>query len=156
MFTKNSQQEGYVNGTLGTVVGFESGRRYPKVKLRNGKILMVEPVEWIVEENGKIKGKIVQIPLRLAWAITVHKSQGMSMDEAIMDLSRVFEYGQGYVALSRVRRLSGLYLLGWNERAFQVHPDILAKDEEFRRGSEEAREVSLNPPMDLQKCTIIL
>ncbi len=152
MFTKNSQQEGYVNGTLGTVVGFESGRRYPKIKLRNGKILIVEPVEWIVEENGKIKGKIVQIPLRLAWAITVHKSQGMSMDEAIMDLSRVFEYGQGYVALSRVRRLSGLYLLGWNERAFQVHPDILAKDEEFRRGSEEAREAFAGiPPMDLQK-----
>ncbi|MBI3632264.1 MAG: AAA family ATPase [Candidatus Vogelbacteria bacterium] len=140
MFTKNSQQEGYVNGTLGTVIGFESDRRYPKIKLRNGKILTVEPTEWIVEENGKIKGKIVQIPLRLAWAITVHKSQGMSMDEAIMDLSRVFEYGQGYVALSRVRRLSGLYLLGWNERAFKVHPDILTKDEEFRISSEAARE----------------
>ncbi|MBI3633926.1 MAG: helix-turn-helix domain-containing protein [Candidatus Vogelbacteria bacterium] len=140
MFTKNSQQEGYVNGTLGTVIGFEGDRRYPKIKLRDGKVLTVEPAEWIVEENGKVKGRISQIPLRLAWAITVHKSQGMSMDEAIMDLSRVFEYGQGYVALSRVRRLSGLYLLGWNERAFKVHPDILAKDEEFRIGSDEARE----------------
>jgi hypothetical protein len=55
-----------------------------------------------------------------------------------MDLSEVFEYGQGYVALSRVRRLSGLHMLGWNARAFQVHPDILAKDEAFREASEEA------------------
>ena len=62
------------------------------------------------------------MPLRLAWAITVHKSQGMSLDAAVIDLSRAFEYGQGYVALSRVRELVGLHLLGLNERALRVHP----------------------------------
>jgi len=72
--------------------------------------------------------------------MTVHKSQGMSMDSAIMDLSRAFEYGQGYVALSRVRRLSGVYLTGLNQRALEVHPEILEKDRDFRAASEAARE----------------
>ena len=74
--------------------------------------------------SGRIRARVTQLPLRLAWAITVHKSQGMSMDEAVMDLRQVFEYGQGYVALSRVRRLTGLYLLGYNQRTFEVHPEV--------------------------------
>ncbi len=141
MFTKNNQKERFVNGTLGTVVDFASVSKYPIVKTRNGRQIEVEPMEWSVEENGKIRAKITQIPLRLAWAITVHKSQGMSMDSAIMDLSEVFEYGQGYVALSRVRRLSGLYIIGHNEKAFKVHPEILLKDKKFRQESEEAEKV---------------
>jgi len=68
----------------------------------------------------------------------VHKSQGMSLDAAAVDLSHAFDYGQGYVALSRVRSLEGLHLAGWNERALRVHPDALAKDEEFRSASEAA------------------
>ena len=98
-------------------------------------------MDWIVEENGKIRAQITQVPLRLAWAITVHQSQGMSMDAAVMDLSQVFEFGQGYVALSRVRRLSGLYILGINEHALKVHPKILEKDIDFKTRSEEARKV---------------
>jgi hypothetical protein len=108
------------------------------VQMRGGRTIEVLPLDWTVEEGGVVRARITQIPLRLAWAITVHKSQGMSLDAAVMDLSQVFEFGQGYVALSRVRRLSGLYMLGWNARAFQVHPDILAKDEDFREASEEA------------------
>ncbi|MDD4988955.1 MAG: PIF1 family DEAD/DEAH box helicase [Candidatus Pacebacteria bacterium] len=141
MFTKNNPKEGFVNGTLGTVSGFESTSGLPIVQLRNGKKIIVSPLEWSVEENGKIKAQINQLPLRLAWAITVHKSQGMSLDEAVMDLSQVFEYGQGYVALSRVRRLSGLHILGWNAKTFQVHPEVLAKDESFRISSDEAGEI---------------
>ena len=141
MFTKNNQKEGFVNGTLGTVIGFEIGTKYPIVKIKSGKNITVGPMEWSVEENGKIRAKISQIPLRLAWAITVHKSQGMSMDSAIMDLSEVFDYGQGYVALSRVRRLSGLHIIGINAKAFKVHPDVLLKDEGFRAQSGEAEKV---------------
>jgi ATP-dependent DNA helicase PIF1 len=144
MCTKNNAKDGYVNGTLGVVVGFDSINKYPIIQISNGRKITIEPAEWVVEENGKIKASISQIPLRLAWAITVHKSQGMSMDKAVMDLSSVFEYGQGYVALSRVRNLDGLYILGYNARAFQVHPEVLKKDIEFHALSDVAEEKFAN------------
>jgi hypothetical protein len=140
MFTKNNQKESFVNGTLGMVEEFDKYTGHPVVKTRNGRRITVTPMDWEVEEDGEVCVRITQLPLRLAWAITVHKSQGMSLDEAVMDLSNVFEFGQGYVALSRVRRLSGLYLLGWNDRAFRVFPDVLEKDVEFRTQSEESRQ----------------
>ena len=140
MCTKNNQKEHFVNGTLGTVVDFDPVSRNPIIKTKNGRNILITPMDWAVEENGKIKAKITQIPLRLAWAMTVHKSQGMSMDAAVMDLSSVFEYGQGYVALSRVRRLDGLYLLGCNEHALKVHPQILKQDSVFQKESEKAQE----------------
>ncbi len=142
MFTKNNPKEGFVNGTLGVVDKFDKITGNPIVKTRNGRKIEVKPMDWTIEENGKIKASISQLPLRLAWAITVHKSQGMSLDEAVMDLSQVFEYGQGYVALSRVRRLTGLYILGWNEQTFQVHPEILLKDKEFRQDSSIVEEMN--------------
>jgi hypothetical protein len=141
MCTKNNQKEHFVNGTLGIVVGFDEFSGYPIIKNRNGRNIVIAPMDWVVEENGKIRAQITQVPLRLAWAMTVHKSQGMSMDAAVMDLSQVFEYGQGYVALSRVRRLSGLYLLGLNEHALKVSPDVLKKDIEFKKKSVEAEKV---------------
>ncbi|MEK7606948.1 MAG: helix-turn-helix domain-containing protein [Patescibacteria group bacterium] len=138
MFTKNSPKSGFVNGTLGRILSFDEDSGWPLVKTSAGRLVAVEPMEWTVEENGKVRARLQQLPLRLAWAMTVHKSQGMSLDAAIMDLSAVFEYGQGYVALSRVRRFSGLFLLGWNERAFQVHPMIIEQDEVFRAEAEQA------------------
>jgi hypothetical protein len=138
MFTKNSPQGRFVNGTLGTVVEFENGTHLPIVETKDGDRIIAEPMEWQVEENGKIRASVAQVPLRLAWAMTVHKSQGMSMDAAVIDLSQAFEYGQGYVALSRVRRLSGLHLLGVNEKALRVHPEIIEKDIEFREISNVA------------------
>jgi ATP-dependent DNA helicase PIF1 len=138
MFTKNNPKEGFVNGTLGTVTGFQGEHGTPVVLTKSGKHINVETMDWTVEENGKVRAHITQLPLRLAWAMTVHKSQGVSLDEAVIDLRSVFEFGQGYVALSRVRRLSGLHLLGWNEQALQVHPHILAQDEHFRIASNEA------------------
>ncbi len=143
MFTKNNFQAGFVNGSLGEVVELEP-HEAPVVKLISGKRIEVEPAEWVVEDGGKVLGRINQLPLRLAWAITVHKSQGMSLDAAVMDLSQTFEYGQGYVALSRVSALSGLYLLGWNEKCFQVHPEVLEKDKVFRADSHAAEEAFAN------------
>ena len=141
MFTKNNPKDGFVNGSLGVVERFDTTSENPIIKVRNGRHITVEPMDWTVEENGTIRAQITQLPLRLAWAITVHKSQGMTLDKAVMDLSGVFEFGQGYVALSRIRRLSDLYILGWNDRAFQVHPDIVAKDEAFRLASDETKTV---------------
>ncbi|OGG78225.1 AAA family ATPase, partial [Candidatus Kaiserbacteria bacterium RIFCSPLOWO2_01_FULL_52_12b] len=139
MFTKNSppssagRQGRFVNGTLGVVKGWGAdGLPIIKTKTREGFKVTAEPMEWQLEEQGKVRASISQIPLRLAYAMTIHKSQGMSMDAAIIDLSKAFEYGQGYVALSRVRRLSGVYLTGLNARALEVHPEILEKDRDFR------------------------
>lgn len=140
MCTKNNPLGSYTNGTLGKVIGFVRGSSDPIIETYDGKELVITPTEWAVEENGKIRAKIAQLPLRLAWAITVHKSQGMSMDAAAIDLSRTFEYGQGYVALSRVRTLSGLTLLGWSEQAALVHPEVARMDERLREESMAAEE----------------
>ena len=139
MFTRNNFEHGYVNGTLGTVTGFSEGG-FPLVRTREGATIEASPEEWRIDDGARTLAKIVQIPLRLAWAITVHKSQGMSLDSAVMDLSAAFEYGQGYVALSRVRSLAGLYLSGFNERALAVHPQILKQDGQFRGASAAARD----------------
>ncbi len=139
MFTKNSMERKFVNGTTGEVTGFEQMSNYPVVKTRQGKTIVAEPLEWSVQVGEKVLARVTQVPLRLAWAITVHKSQGMSLDGALVDLKQAFEYGQGYVALSRLRSLSGLHLLGFNERALEVHPEVLGRDGEFRAQSGEVR-----------------
>ncbi|MEK7631076.1 MAG: AAA family ATPase [Patescibacteria group bacterium] len=141
MFTKNDFENGFFNGTLGVVTGFAEDDGLPEVRIGTGETIKVFPMEWAVEEGGKTLAKIIQVPLRLAWAITIHKSQGMSLDAALMDLSATFEYGQGYVALSRVRSLAGLYLRGYNEKSLQVHPRILEHDAAFHDSSDQAREV---------------
>lgn len=136
MFTKNNPDKGFVNGTLGVVHGYRDG--FPLVKIASGGIIHVEPMDWSVTDQGKILATINQIPLRLAWAMTIHKSQGMSLDSALMDLSQVFEYGQGYVALSRVRTLAGLHVLGYNDRALEVHPRVREEDDVFKEASDTA------------------
>lgn len=145
MFTRNNFELGYVNGTLGVVTDFANSG-YPIVKTKSGRIIEVEPAEWTIQDGNKILARITQVPLRLAWAITVHKSQGMSLDSAIIDLSGAFEYGQGYVALSRVRSLAGLYLEGFNDKALMLHPDVIRADAIFRAKSDAAQKRILTIP----------
>jgi hypothetical protein len=135
MFVKNNFKENYVNGTLGKVVGFDEDSGFPIIETFKGDIIEAKRERWEVEDSGGVIAAISQIPLRLAWAITVHKSQGMSLDCAEIDLSRTFEYGMGYVALSRVRSLSGLKLLGINDMALEVNSKMIEFDEEFRARS---------------------
>ena len=137
MFTKNALDGSYANGTLGEVV--ELNDAGPVVRTNSGRMILAQPAEWSVTDGGKVLARIAQVPLRLAWAITVHKSQGMTLDAAAVDLSQAFEFGQGYVALSRVRELSGLHLLGYNERALQVHPEVATQDIQFKLNSAAAR-----------------
>jgi ATP-dependent DNA helicase PIF1 len=156
MCTKNNPEKGFVNGSVGVIVKFSNTTTYPIVRFTNAKgfskEIEIEPMDWSVEDGGKKVATISQIPLRLAWAITIHKSQGMSLDEAMMDISNVFEYGQGYVALSRVRTLDGLYLIGYNEMALKVHHEVLEKDLEFKDSSEEIdEEFSKIMPNELNK-----
>lgn len=136
MFVANNFADGYVNGSRGEVVGFKDDQ--PLIKLQSsGRVLQVAKHSWALEEDGKEKARVTQLPLRLAWAITIHKSQGMSLDSAEIDLSRAFTPGMGYVALSRVRSLDGIYLKGINNTALQMHPDIFTFDEALRSASQE-------------------
>lgn len=139
MFVKNNFEAGYVNGTLGTVINFEKDGT-PLVRTLSGKVINAVYESWSIEEDGKVKAEISQIPLRLAWAITVHKSQGMSLDTAEMDLSKSFVAGQGYVALSRVRSLAGLRLLGFNNTALTVDESIYEYDKQLKNHSHAGRE----------------
>jgi ATP-dependent exoDNAse (exonuclease V) alpha subunit len=127
MFVKNNFNQGYVNGTLGKVVKFDE-EGFPVIKTASGFKTTAKPTSWKIEENDVLKAEISQIPLRLAWAITVHKSQGMSLDLAEIDLSKSFAHGMGYVALSRVRTLSSMKLMGINKMALQVDETVLESD----------------------------
>ena len=84
---------------------------------------------WVnLDPDEKVVASISQVPLRLAWAITIHKSQGMTLDAAEINLGKAFGHGMGYVALSRVRTLEGIKLVGINDVALRVSPEVAAFD----------------------------
>jgi hypothetical protein len=135
MFVKNSQQGGYVNGTVGTVTGFKSG--IPQILTRDGSRIDADYESWTIQDGDTVRAEVTQIPVRLAWAVTVHKSQGLTLDAARIDLSKTFVAGQGYVALSRARALSGLYLEGISDRVYERHEGVAHEDTYFRAESEK-------------------
>ncbi len=138
MFVKNNYEQGYMNGTMGDVVAFTEDDNLPLVKITDGRVITAEDQVWSVDdETGKPLATFTQIPLRLAWAITVHKSQGMTLDAAQIDLGKTFEKGQGYVALSRLRDLEGLKLEALNLRALEVDSLVLRADKRFRELSDD-------------------
>lgn len=137
MFVKNDKEKRYVNGSLGRVIGFND-EGVPSVKLLDGRTIFAEKENWsIIDDNGKTLASYNQIPLRLAWAITVHKCQGMTLDAAEIDLSKTFEMGQGYVALSRLKKLEKLQLKGLNEMALRVDALAHKADLRFQELSED-------------------
>lgn len=140
MFIKNNPEKYYINGTTGVVIDFSKDElKLPIVKLSSGYVVKVEYEDWTIEnDKGKIQAKISQIPLKLAWAITIHKSQGMTLDAAQIDLSKTFEVGQGYVALSRIKNIEGLKLMGFNDNALSVDSLILSIDPRIKQASKKA------------------
>jgi ATP-dependent DNA helicase PIF1 len=153
MLLKNLDPEmGLVNGSRGVVEGFapappgavqayaesadkgprfakaavHSSTLYPRVRFCNGVTMVVTPERWNIEQDGNIKASRDQVPLILAWAVTIHRSQGMTLDRAIVSLAGVFECGQAYVALSRMRDLSGLRIVGFSPACIMADPAALA------------------------------
>ncbi|KKP69219.1 MAG: hypothetical protein UR66_C0001G0101 [Candidatus Moranbacteria bacterium GW2011_GWE1_35_17] len=133
IFIKNNYEKGYINGTLGKVVSFTEVGNHPIVEIFSGRKIVAEKDEWLLEDDkGDIKARVRQTPLRLAWALTIHKSQGMTLDAAEIDLSKTFEIGQGYVALSRIKSIQGLRLMGLNDIALKVDELVLEIDCEMK------------------------
>ncbi len=136
MFVANNPAKQFYNGTLGRVVKFNDDGK-PVVQTKQ-HLITVDEHTWKTEDGDKTIAEITQLPLRLAWAITIHKSQGMSLDAAEIDLSRSFEPGMGYVALSRVKNIEGLYIKGINNMAMVVNPQIIELDAKLKARSKQA------------------
>ena len=134
---KNAQDRSYVNGSMGIVSSFNN-EGSPIIELISGKKVTIIADSWKIEEDGKVRAELQQLPLKLAWAITVHKSQGMTLDKAEIDLSRSFASGQGYVALSRLKTMNGLYLKGFNNQALMIAEEVREADATFRAKSDQA------------------
>ena len=119
------QDIGVVNGSQGIVIEFQHDNqmKYPIVQFKSCKMI-IKPHLW---KNDKYENEgIYQIPLILSWAITIHKAQGISLDEAMINIgSSVFEYGQTYVALSRVRSEEGLYIKSLDISRIKANPKVI-------------------------------
>jgi len=155
MFIKNNPEKEFINGTLGEVIRY-SKLGFPVVKTIDNIEITASTEEWTVDnEVGTIIASFKQIPLRLAWAITVHKSQGMTLDAAELDLSKTFEKGQGYVALSRLKDINRLRLLGFNQTALEVDNLALRADKRFQELSIELDENTSTKELNEEKKTYI-
>ena len=122
MLVKNIDlSHGLANGSRGIVVGFNNSN-LPIVRFLNGEERVIGMEVWEMDEKNKIMLRAHQIPLRVAYAISIHKSQGCSLDYAEIDLRDIFEFGQAYVALSRVKSLEGLSIIGVNYDCIQADP----------------------------------
>jgi ATP-dependent DNA helicase PIF1 len=139
MMIKNSlQKEGVVNGSIGIVKDFSNKKNYPIVEFANQKSYPIVAETWNIEQINlttkkiEIQASLTQIPLVLAWSITIHKSQGLTLDKIKCDLDYVFDEGQAYVALSRARFLEGVFIdsinfnkITANKQAIQFYQKIL-------------------------------
>jgi len=123
LIANTNPTEGLVNGSRGVVTGFCSYSELPIIEFVNGIKKTLGSHTWPIEEYEFVSRS--QIPLQLAFAITTHKCQGSTLDSALVDIgSGIFEYGQAYVALSRVRSLEALYVHDFDKTAFRAHPKV--------------------------------
>lgn len=135
MAIKNDIERRYVNGSIGEVIELDGG--LPVVRFNNGKVVEMDYDMWEMRVNERKVAGVAQIPLRLAWAMTVHKAQGMTLDAAVLDLRRAFAPGMGYVALSRVRSLDAMSLVGIGRTALVVSEEATMQNARWQAQAEE-------------------
>ncbi len=130
MFLQNDPQRRWVNGTRGSVVDITADQI--TVRKDRGREVQVSKSSFAIQDaEGNIMAQVEQFPLTLAYATTIHKSQGATLDDLWCDLSQLWEPGQAYVALSRLRSAKGLHLIGWNPRSIIVDPKVLQFYKQF-------------------------
>lgn len=130
MFLQNDPQRRWVNGTRGMVTDITSDQI--TVRKDRGREVQVSKSSFALQDaEGMVMAQVEQFPLTLAYATTIHKSQGATLDDLWCDLSQLWEPGQAYVALSRLRSAEGLHLIGWNPRSIIVDPKVLQFYKQF-------------------------
>lgn len=131
LFLQNDPSKRWVNGTRGEVTEIHLDKIV--VKKDNGREVQVEKSSFSIQDaEGTLMASVIQFPLILGYATTIHKSQGATLDDLWCDLSSLWEPGHAYVALSRLRTSDGLHLIGWNARSIIVDPKVI----EFYRQME--------------------
>ncbi len=142
MFLQNDPQKRWVNGTRGVVTDIAVDKI--TVRKDGGREVQVDKVSFALQDSeGGVIASVIQFPLTLAYATTIHKSQGASLDELWCDLRSLWEPGHAYVALSRLRSSKGLHLIGWSQRSFIVDSQVQAfyreLQKELRSDQEELK-----------------
>ncbi len=123
LFLKNDMQKRWVNGTRGTLVSFEADHLI--IRKNGGREVKVEKISFsLLDADAKVKASVIQFPVNLAYATTIHKSQGATLDELWCDLGSLWEPGHAYVALSRLRDPSGLHIVRWSPKSFIIDPEV--------------------------------
>ncbi|KAI8439517.1 hypothetical protein MSG28_013271 [Choristoneura fumiferana] len=146
MLLKNiNVNSGLVNGARGVVVRFEEG--LPVVRFKNKKEYMARAERWYVRNSSGSLLCRKQVPLNLAWAFSIHKSQGLTLDCVEMSLSKIFEAGQAYVALSRAQSLDTLRVLDFDSRHVWADSSVLEFYQKFRRRLQHMEIVPLGRPL---------
>lgn len=126
MMRVNNFQENYINGTLGIVTGVTPD--VLTIKKLNGEVIHVKKhIFEFTDGNGEVIAKARNFPLTLAWAVTIQKSQGATLDKALISLDRLWLHGQAYTALSRLVSSQGLFISKWNKSSFIVDKKVLKK-----------------------------
>lgn len=147
-----SKRETSVNQlTTNTIHGFGKDNVFPLVKFTNEKLLLCAPTDFTVENiKGGVEARRIQIPLALSYAMSIHKSQGQTLSRVRVDLGRIFEKGQAYVALSRATSMEGLEILNFQPGKVTAHPKVL----EWWNKLHNQRRSDVNKTDDAQDWTV--
>ncbi len=136
MLQQNDPRQRWVNGSCGWVRNI--GKEKLTIELVNGKVVKVMKAAFsVVDADGNTLAEVVNFPVQLAYATTIHKSQGQTFDRAVMHLKGLWEPGQAYVALSRLRSLDGLFLMDWSQGSFRVDPEVSSFYKQFQLVRDE-------------------